>query len=148
MRFERILVPIDFSGYSKNALAYAISAASRFDSELLLLYVVEPAVYPADLGFGQVTLPNIEHELAQRGKIELEKLVESNIAGRAKARTMVRSGKPFHEIITTAVEENADLIVIATHGHTGVEHFIFGSTTEKVVKRAPCPVLIVRMIEH
>jgi len=144
MSMKRILVPIDFSAFSKHALANAVSLAQRFDSELLLLYVVEPAVYPADLGFGQVSLPNIEKELTQRAKTGLDQLVESHVAGRAKSRIMVRSGKPFLEIITTATQENIDLIVIATHGHTGVEHFLFGSTTEKVVKRAHCPVLIVR----
>ena len=144
VRLKRLLVPIDFSDHSKHALSYAVSIASKFTAELLLLYVVEPAVYPADLGFGQVSLSNIEEELAERAKIGLGQLVESHVAGRVKARTRVRSGRPFLEIIATATEEKTDLIIIATHGHTGVEHLIFGSTTEKVVKRAPCPVLIVR----
>jgi len=144
VHLKRLLVPIDFSGFSKNALAYAISVASRFQSELLLLYVVEPTVYPADLGFGQVSLPDIEKELAERAKTSLDQLVMSQIGDRAKARTLVRRGRPYQEIIATAVEEKSDLIVIATHGHTGVEHLIFGGTAEKVVKRAPCPVLVVR----
>ncbi len=145
---RRILVPIDFSDHSKGALDYAIAIGKTFGSELILLYVVEPAVYPADLGFGQVTLPNIEHELAARGKSELDELVKARVEGGVKCRTAVRIGKPSYEIIQTARVEKIDLIVIATHGHTGVEHLIFGSTTEKVVKKAPCPVLIVRPTEY
>lgn len=141
---KRILVPIDFSDFSKNALAYAVSIARRFEAELVLLYVVEPAVYPADLGFGQVSLPNIEKELAERGKTGLGQLAKQAVAGHANVRTIVRTGKPFQEILATAEEAGIDLIVIATHGHTGVEHLIFGGTAEKVVKRAHCPVLIVR----
>ena len=141
---KRILVPIDFSEYSKNALQYAITLARQFSSEVILVYVVEPIVYPADLGFGQMTMPNIEPELAQRGKAGLDQLVKDSVTGEISARTVVRTGRPFVEILTTAKDEHIDLIVIATHGHSGVEHLIFGSTAEKVVKRARCPVLMVR----
>ena len=137
-------MPVDFSEASKYALNYAVSFATPFSSDLILLYVVEPAIYPADLGYGQVTLPNIEHELAERGKNELNMLVKTRVGDTLKCRTMVRIGKPSQEILLAAREEKIDLIVIATHGQTGVEHLIFGSTTEKVVKKAPCPVLLVR----
>jgi nucleotide-binding universal stress UspA family protein len=148
MRPRCILVPIDFSDHSKYALNYAISVATTFGSDLILVYIVEPAVYPADLGFGQVTLPNIEQELAERGKSELQELVKVRVGSRLKCKTIVRIGRPFQEIIHTSREEKVDLIVIATHGHTGVEHLFFGSTTEKVVKKAPCPVLIVRPTDY
>ncbi len=148
LRPRSILVPVDFSDSSKYALNYAISVATTFGSSLILVYVVEPAVYPADLGFGQVTLPNIERELAERGKSELNELVKSRVGKNLNCRTIVRTGKPSQEILYTAREEKIDLIVIATHGHTGVEHMIFGGTTEKVVKKAPCPVLIVRPTDY
>ena len=141
---KRILVPIDFSEHSKNALKYAVKLAGQYNSELILVYVVEPVVYPADLGFGQATIPNIEPDLAHRAKAGLEQLVKDSVSKDISARTMVRTGNPFAEILTTAKDEHADLIVIATHGHSGVEHLIFGSTAEKVVKRARCPVLMVR----
>ncbi len=141
---KRILVPIDFSEPSKNALKYAARLAEEYKSELILVYVVEPVVYPADLGFGQATIPNIEPDLAKRGKAGLEQLVKDSVSKEITAQTMVRTGRPFVEILTTAKDEHADLIVIATHGHSGVEHLIFGSTAEKVVKRARCPVLMVR----
>jgi nucleotide-binding universal stress UspA family protein len=141
---RRILVPIDFSVYSKEALDYAVTMGKKFDSELILLYVVEPAVYPADFSFGQITLPNVEQELFDRGTTELDELMHERIGGALTARTLVRTGKPFLEILQTAEEESADMIVIASHGHTGVEHLIFGGTAEKVIRKATCTVLVVR----
>ncbi len=142
--YKRILVPIDFSDSSKKALLSSITLAKTFQAELILLYVVESAVYPADFGFGQVAVPAIEREMTERGEAELAKLVKQQIAGAVPARTIVCSGKPFLEIIKTTEEEKVDLIVIATHGHTGVEHILFGSNAEKVVRKAPCDVLVVR----
>lgn len=143
---HRILVPIDFSEHSKNALAYAITLAKQFHSELHLVYVVETAIYPAEFGFGQSASlgPEIEKEFLDRGKKELAKIVQSEIKNQVKSRITVAEGKPAYEILSIARNEHVDLIVIATHGHTGVEHLIFGSTTEKVVRKAPCPVLVVR----
>lgn len=144
LHVKRILVPIDFSEHSKHALQYAVSFAKQFSSELILIYVVEQAVYAADLSFGQVAVPGFEKELRDRAKKELEELIKTSVTGGVKARSVVQSGKPFLEILDTAEDEEADLIIIATHGHTGVEHLLFGSTAEKVVRKAPCPVLVVR----
>jgi nucleotide-binding universal stress UspA family protein len=145
-RLQRILVPIDFSEHSKNALNYAVSIAKQFHSELILGYVVESPIYPAEFGFGQVALPTaeLEMEFRERGKKELEKLVRSHIKGQVNARTVVAEGPAATEILAIANKEQVDLVIIATHGHTGVEHLLFGSTTEKVVRKAPCPVLVVR----
>lgn len=142
--YKRILVPIDFSEYSKKALASSVALAKTFHAELILIYVVETAVYPADFGFGQVTIPAVEREMTERGEAELKKLVATQVAGAVPAQVIVVGGKPFLEIIKAAEEERADLIVIATHGHTGVEHILFGSTAEKVVRKAPCDVMVVR----
>ncbi|MBI4428843.1 MAG: universal stress protein [Ignavibacteriales bacterium] len=144
IRLRRILVPIDFSEYSKNALKYAIPFAHQFLASIDLLYVVEPAIYPADFSFGQVGFPNVEEELRKRGTEELESLMKKEIGRRLPARFSVRTGKPFYEINQYAREEDVDLIIIATHGHSGMEHILFGSTAEKVVRKAPCPVLVVR----
>ncbi len=141
---HRILVPIDFSEHSRNALKYAIPFAEFFRASIDLIYVVEPTIYPADFSFGQIGFPNVEEELRTRGGQELDTLLQDEIAGRVPARRVVRTGKPFYEINQYALEERIDLIIIATHGHTGVEHMLFGSTAEKVVRKAPCPVLVVR----
>jgi universal stress protein A len=144
---RRILVPIDFSDHSKKALQYAIPFAEQFKTSIDLLYVVEPAIYPADFSFGQVGFPAVEDELRQRGAEELEGLIKREIGTRVNARSSVRTGKAAYEIEQYAREESIDLIIIATHGHSGVEHVLFGSTAEKVVRHAPCPVLVVRLAE-
>jgi nucleotide-binding universal stress UspA family protein len=146
--FNRILVPIDFSEHSKRALKYAIPFARQFAASIDLIYVVEPTIYPADFSFGQVGFPNVEEELRKRGAAELDTLIRKEIAGKVKAKKVIRTGKPFYEIIQYAREEKMDLIIIATHGHTGVEQILFGSTAEKVVRKAPCPVLVVRTGER
>src|SRR5512139_1385000 len=97
-----ILVPIDFSVHSKNALKYALPLAERFKACLHLVYVVEPTIYPADLGFGQVVLPGVEDELRAKGADELKALVEKEIGNRVKATTAVRSGNPHQEILREA----------------------------------------------
>jgi len=148
INIQRILVPIDFSEHSKNALKYAISFAQKFKASIDLIYVVEPTIYPADFSFGQIGFPNVEEELRTRGNDELENLITREIAGKVPSQKIVRTGKPFYEINQYALEENIDLVIIATHGHTGMEHILFGSTAEKVVRKAPCPVLVVRSGEH
>jgi len=141
---NRILVPIDFSEYSKNALKYAVPMAEQAGAKLHLVYVVEPTVYPADLGFGQVVLPGVEDELREKGKDELQALITREIGGRVEATAVVRTGKPYQEILLEAEERRIDLIIMATHGHTGVEHMLFGSTAERIVRNAKCPVLTIR----
>ena len=148
IHLQRILVPIDFSDPSKQALRYAVSFAKHFNAELLLVYVAEPAVYPPDFSFGQVGIPNLEREMRERGEQELQRLIKKHVAGQVPVRSLICTGKPFLEINETAKQENVDLIIIATHGQTGVEHMLFGGTAEKVVRRAPCPVLVVRSQER
>jgi nucleotide-binding universal stress UspA family protein len=148
IKLQRILVPIDFSDHSKNALKYAITFAQQFKASIDLIYVVEPTIYPADFSFGQIGFPNVEEELQAHGNEELETLIKKEISGKVAARKAVRTGKPFYEINQYAQERDIDLIIIATHGHSGMEHILFGSTAEKVVRKAPCPVLVVRTGEH
>jgi len=141
---SKILAPIDFSDYSKNALKYAAEFALNFKAKIFLIYVIEPVIYPADFSIGQVTIPTPDVDMHSRAQSELDSLAKSFIESSIEVETMIKSGKPFVEIIETASEKDIDLIIIATHGHTGVEHLLFGSTAEKVVRKAPCPVLTVR----
>jgi nucleotide-binding universal stress UspA family protein len=141
---NKVLVPIDFSDYSKSALKYAVNFAKSFNAEILLIYVVEPIIYPPDFSMGQIAIPTVNTEWDERAKEELDKLAKNQIPSDVKVKTIIKTGKPFVEIIETANEEDIDLIIIATHGHSGVEHILFGSTAEKVVRKAPCPVLTLR----
>jgi len=141
---KKVIVPIDFSDYSKSALRYAVNFTKSFDAELILIYVVEPVIYPPDFSMGQIAMPSINIDWDNKAKEELQKLAKNEVTGVKSVKTIVKTGKPFVEIIETAKDEDADLIIIATHGHSGVEHILFGSTAEKVVRKAPCPVLTLR----
>lgn len=141
---SKILVPIDFSDYSKMALDYAVEFAKKFNSQLFLIYVIEPIVYPSDFGLGQVPISSIDMEIQSRAEDEMQKLINEKVPKETKVSWIVRVGKPFIEIINEAKEKDCDLIIIATHGHTGIEHILFGSTAEKVVRKSPIPVLVVR----
>ncbi len=141
---KTILVPIDFSDYSKAALNYAIDFAIHFKADLHLVYVIEPAIYPADFSMGQIAYPKVDEDMSERAKTELTDLAKEVIGESLRWNIIIKMGKPFYEINSTASEVDADLIIIATHGHTGMEHLLFGSTAEKVVRKAPCPVLTLR----
>ena len=145
---RKILVPIDFSEYSKKALHYAIPFARQFNAKIYLLYVVEPTIYPADFSFGQIGMPNVENELRVKGEQELQELITNEIKGVVLSEALVKVGLPFVEVVSFAKDEGIELIIVATHGHTGVEHILFGSTAEKIVRKAPCPVLVVRSDER
>lgn len=144
LKINKILVPIDFSDYSKSSLRYASGFAQHFGASLILIYVVEPIIYPPDFSMGQIAIPTPDIEMDKRAAEELDKLVEKDIPKDLTIKKIIKTGKPFVEIIETASDEDVDLIIIATHGHSGVEHILFGSTAEKVVRKAPCPVLTLR----
>lgn len=146
LSISHILVPIDFSVHSRNALKYAVPLAEEFSASLHLVYVVEPTIYPADLGFGQVVLPGVEDELRQKAADELQELIEKEIGSDIPTTATVRTGSPHQEILDEADEQHVDLIVVASHGHSGVEQILFGSTADRIVHNAKCPVLTVRPI--
>ncbi len=146
-KLKKILVPVDFSDCSLKALRYAVPFARQFGAEVTLLHVVQP-VYAAgewgvDIDFAQLTLQQKEGAGKQLKELEVEEVGE-NIA----TKTLVRVGHPATEIAGAAKELGIDLIIIATHGHTGLKHVLMGSTAENVVRHAPCPVLTVRENEH
>ncbi len=145
---RKILVPIDFSDYSKKALHYAVPFARQFNAKIYLLYVVEPTIYPADFSFGQIGMPNVENELRTKGEQELQELIKNEIKNAVPSEALVKVGLPFVEVVSFAKDEKIELIIVATHGHSGVEHVLFGSTAEKIVRKAPCPVLVVRSDER
>jgi nucleotide-binding universal stress UspA family protein len=146
---RRILVPTDFSKHSENALTYATALAEKFGAELYLLHVVQDlALYVPDaLALGAPVSPPME-QFTTAAQAALSRLIADNQLNRFRARAEVREGTAFYEIIRYAREADIDLIVMGTHGHTGLAHVLLGSVTEKVVRKAPCPVLTVRHPEH
>jgi nucleotide-binding universal stress UspA family protein len=146
---HRILVPMDFSKHSHNALTYAAAFAEKFGAEIYLLHVVQNlAVFFPDV-VALTTPPETSgEELAAAARSALERVVKESRPGDIKVHGEVRQGTPFYEIVRFAQEKNIDLIVMGTHGRTGLVHVLMGSVTEKVVRKAPCPVLTVRHPEH
>jgi nucleotide-binding universal stress UspA family protein len=145
-KLKRILVPTDFSDCAKKALRYAIPLAKEHQAAITLLYVV-PANYA--LGeYGGIDYASLETEMRASGDKQLAQLAVDEVRGEIATDTIIRTGSPAFEIIELAKSLPADLIVISTHGHTGLKHVVLGSVAEHVVRRAPCPVLVVREHEH
>jgi nucleotide-binding universal stress UspA family protein len=139
LEIAKILVPIDFSPHSRKALNYAMGLARQFGSEVTLLHVMEQVFYPRDWAY-----PFTIVDFPARCKVLMKELKALAQRYRAKIRTVVLLGRPWEEIVDVAKEEKTDLIVIGTHGYTGLKHALVGSIAEKVVRQAPCPVLTVR----
>ena len=141
-QIKKILVPVDFSECARKALRYAIALAKEHQAAITLLYVLTP---PAYLGgeFGAAEY-KLQVETRTSSEKELARMVAEDVRGEVSTDTLVRSGSPAVEIIEAAKELGADLIAISTHGHTGLAHVFLGSVSEHVVRRAPCPVLVVR----
>ncbi len=143
-KFQRILVAVDFSEESRSALACAAELAAKFDASLTLVHVVEPhfakpemEVLPAHAEVGSAD------EMAE-AKLDLSALGEQMLGPCRLVETLVRSGLAFYEITEAAKMLGADLIVVGTHGDVEARRAVVGSTAEKVVRHAPCPVLVAR----
>ena len=150
LKLERILFPSDFSELSLHALGFARSLAETYSAELHVIHVVDEAcqywmaVGPNTLPVG----PPVE-ELVAAAREACEKLVAEHLGDTTlHIETEVLTGRPFMEIIRYARDEHFDLIVLGTHGRSGLKHALLGSVAEKVVRKSHCPVLTIRHPEH
>lgn len=141
---KSIMVPIDFSNASTKALTYAVALAKQSGAKITPIFVVE---LPEVVGLFQLLLEEDEMKEACKGKV-LKFLRKASVPHDVIADVLVRKGRPHHEITDAARTLKVDLIVISTHGYTGVNRAILGSVTERVVREAPCPVLVVRERER
>jgi universal stress protein A len=146
LAIRKILAPIDFSEFSYKSLDYASAFALQSQAEIVLLHVVPLTYVDAELIAFDYT--ELEKQSAEAAKIQLQKLVEQRVDPKVDADVRVVVGRPVDEIVKTAEECGADIIIMSTHGYTGLKHAFLGSTTENVVRCAPCPVLTVRLREH
>lgn len=140
---SRILVPSDFSECSAEALEYAMALAKPLRADLILVHVIEPFPYKlvegmtfSDYGYGA--------QLTSQIQVLLDKISNQLLKEKLSVETHLISGTAFREITQLAEREGIDLIVMGTHGRTGINRLITGSVAEKVVRLAPCPVLTVR----
>jgi len=144
---KHILVPVDFSQCSLKALQYAVAFARQFKASITLLYVVQQYYLPGDFT-GGLDYSALEREIEENSARELEAIANQQVGKKAPWKVLLRMGRPVDQISQVADELNVDLIILATHGHTGLKHVVLGSTAENVVRHAPCPVLTVRVNEH
>jgi nucleotide-binding universal stress UspA family protein len=147
--FKKILVPLDFSAHSDEALRVACAMAETFGASLTLVNVFSPPIYPTPEG-AYVVLPTIYADLIAANNKRLEETVASVKRDHATLEVDCRAleGVPFREIVGFARKGAFDLVVMGTHGRTGLKHALLGSVAEKVVRKAPCAVLTVRLAGH
>lgn len=143
LKLRKILVPIDFSNLSKGSLPLATFLAGQFDAEIVLLHVVQR--FPIDYLVGGQLLNHVMTPLMRQSEADLKRIAASmSKSAGLQVSAVVRDGKPFEEICRAAKRLDADLIALTTHGYTGLKHAWLGSTAERVVRYASCPVLVVR----
>jgi len=141
---KKILVPVDFSDCSLFALHYAVNLAKQVDASLLLVHVASSLLAPPEMEYVHLDLKKFQAEVEKHASAKLAAIAQKEIPATVHASPIVRHGTPWEEITRTAKDRKADLIVIGTQGHTGLKHVFLGSTAEKVVRFAGCPVLVVR----
>jgi universal stress protein A len=144
MEIHHILAPTDFSELSKQGLRSALELAQSFGAKLLLLHVVDPPPYPVEgivpSHLGATLLDDLERQASN----ELARMLSETPANKVEVARRVVVGVPARKIVEVAEEEQAALIVMTTHGRTGLSHLVMGSVAEKVVRTSPCPVLTIR----
>jgi len=152
---KSILLPSDFSECAAEAARYALALAEQFDAHLHLLHVIHDITSQVpDFGMGLAFPAYVEHLPERIQKLEeeairnLAELTPDGWSARHGATIAVKRGQPFVEIIRYAREHDVDLIVVGTHGRSALAHALLGSVAERVVRKAPCPVLTVRPASH
>jgi nucleotide-binding universal stress UspA family protein len=141
MRIQKILVPVVFADTSRHVVQQAAWLARRFHAEIILLHVVTPLNYPAGVleGGHEITARDLHAHIVQRARTDLDQALGLELDGIAVSRVLLR-GEPAHEIVTTARDQDVDLIVMSTHGYGAFYRFLLGSVTAKVLHECPCPV--------
>jgi nucleotide-binding universal stress UspA family protein len=141
LRLERILVPLDFSACSRRGLQYAVDLALRFNARLILVHIIRSTRLSAIVHASANR--ELEWELHAHGEKDLAELAKQHLDPEISVQMRVRIGRPATEIVAAARECNADLILLSTHGRTGLTRRLVGSTAEEVVRLAHCPVMVV-----
>lgn len=146
INLKKILCPIDHSDGSKEALKYAVSFAMKNEAKLYLLHVIDIRSFDESIDTMAAQIPN--DETIKQLKTKLLECIPEEIRSDLQIEALVVQGIPFAEIISIAKKNKVDMIVMGTHGRTGLAHIMIGSVSEKVVRKAHCPVLTVRQSGH
>jgi len=141
---RQILVPVDYSEHSRNALAHAKSIAAEYRATIRVLHIIEPGVHPSFSLAGGPSVLARDPEIEAKAASEMKQLVAETPGRDVPVEIHVMEGRAPVDIIGFAKRNDIDLIVMASHGLTGIEHFLLGSVAEKVIRMAPCPVFTVK----
>ncbi|MBL6955536.1 MAG: universal stress protein [Chlorobium phaeobacteroides] len=144
IKIQRILCPVDFSEASRNAVRYAHEFAKGMGSSLVLLNVVEPRPMAVDMSLSYVPL---EEDLEKAAREDLEEIIKTEREQGVEVEAEVEIGTPSEVIISKSRERDVNLIILGSHGKTGLSRLLMGSVAESVVRKAACPVLIVKAEE-
>jgi universal stress protein A len=142
--FQKVLVPVDFSPHSAFAVEVAADLARRYDASVTLAYVHEPLAYALPEGYQLFTEPQLDRLFVEFEKQLTAQKEAAEAAGAPRVDTTLLHGFASTELTELAKQGPYDLIVMGTHGRTGLAHVVMGSVAERVVRTAPCPVLTVR----
>ncbi|MEE4253195.1 MAG: universal stress protein [Desulfuromusa sp.] len=143
----KVLTAIDFSDSSDNAFQMALSMAKSFSAQLIVLHVINEPVDLRGFYVPHISFEKLEEEIEEGAHKMMESFCRKNLADYDDYECLIVAGLPYEQIIKQAEEKAADLIVLGTHGRTGLDHVLFGSTAEKVVRKSSVPVLTVRLEE-
>ncbi len=147
MDFKTILFATDFSDGSDFAFQSALSLARKFEGKLVLVHIINEPVDLRGFYVPHISFDKLEEEIEQGAEKLMEKFCRTHMMDFTNYESIVSPGIPYDEIIKKAVAFNVDLIVLGTHGRTGLDHVLFGSTAEKVVRKSPIPVMTIRIQE-
>jgi nucleotide-binding universal stress UspA family protein len=142
-RINRILVPVDFSGCSREGLQYAVGFASEFGAKIILVHATYLGYIYSSEGTALYDIPALQEAARKNAERRMRTLVRTAKFGRSKFETVFTDGSPVSDICDLAKNRDVDLIVTSTHGLTGLQHVLIGSVAEQIVRRAPCAVLVV-----
>jgi nucleotide-binding universal stress UspA family protein len=156
IKMKTILHPTDFSEPANYALRYAVAFAKEFEARLCLLHVIPDISFVTDYKTVQLPPPaelmiepaQLMADIEKQVRKALEEVLPSEVRGTVPVQYLIRNGAPFVEIIRCAEQIEADMIVCGTHGRSSLKHALIGSVAEKVVRKSPCPVLVIRHPEH
>jgi nucleotide-binding universal stress UspA family protein len=149
MQLKSILCPVDFSDFSAAAYQYAVSLAEHYQAKLIALHVTELWKYPfADYGAYEADFGKVSNAMKEGGEERLRKFVESYSAGNIELELISVMGNASDCTLSVAETKKVEVIVMGTHGRSGFDRLVLGSTTDRVMRKAPCPVLVVSSPEH
>jgi nucleotide-binding universal stress UspA family protein len=143
IKIEKILFPSELREYSLKILPYVLSMAERYNSTVYLLHVIEDILKWGGFYIPHVSLHTLQKEAMEAAEKFMDKVCEQQMQGCPNFERRICSGDPAAEILKTIESEDIDLVMMGTHGYKGLEHTIFGSAAEKVLKKSPVPVMVI-----